>query len=256
MTNPERAPANRKATPPSTQTANLAARREHSLMAMVELGRALDLRLNESELSQLALFNLVGHFGAPHGAMWLRPEGGGPLEPAAFAGLPADKARELGTALDQLPHAWPAGETVRISTAAWLAGFGAAAHDSGLAALARLEGQDDWLGFVALATPRSGRFYGAIENELLQASMGIVAAAIENQRLVRRLRQGHAQLREANERMRDMDRVRSEMLQNLNHEFRTPIAVILGAVSCLREKGLGEDHRGHFLGMVDRKSVV
>lgn len=251
MMSPERAPANRKSSPPSTPTPNLAARREHSLMAMVELGRALDLRLNEGELAQLGLFNLIGHFGAPHGAMWLRPEGGGPLEPAAIAGLPADKARELGAALDQLPHAWPAGETVRISTAAWLAGFGAAAQESDLAALVRLEGQDDWLGFVALAAPRSGRFYGAIENELLQASMGIVAAAIENQRLVRRLRQGHAQLREANERMRDMDRVRSEMLQNLNHEFRTPIAVILGAVSCLREKGLGEDHRGHFLGMVE-----
>lgn len=244
-------PAPRRGDAPPGHSANLAERREHSLMAMVELARALDLRLNESELAQLGLFNLIGHFGAPHGVIWLRPEGGGPLEVAAVAGLPMDEARSLAAALDSLPAAWPAGETVRISTAAWLAGFGEAANRGRLKALARLEGQHDWLGFVALSSPRSGRFYGAIEGELLQASMGIVAAAIENQRLVRGLHLGHAQLAAANERMREMDRLRSEMLQNLNHEFRTPIAVILGAVSCLRERGLDEVHRGRFLDMVE-----
>lgn len=245
-------PAHDPAEPADT---DLAARREHSLMALVELGRALDLRLNERELAQLALFNLVGHFGAPHAALWLRPEGGGPPEPAAAVGLPADAAQALAAHLGDLPAVWPAGELVRLSTAGWLGGFADLAPRTGLAAIARLEGQDDWLGYVALSAPRTRRFYDAVECELIAASLGIVSAAIENQRLVRSLHRGHAELAAANARMQELDQARSEMLQNLNHEFRTPIAVILGAASCLREPSMPEVQRQRFVEMIEKQAA-
>lgn len=254
MTPPERLPY-RDDSAPFAEQAGLAARREHSLMALVELGRALDLRLNERELTQLALFNLVGHFGAPRAALWLRPEGGGALEPAAVLGVAPDAARALAADLDALPGVWPAGEVVRLSTAGWLGAFGEAARFAGLAAVARLRGQDDWLGYVAIAAPPRRDFYDDVDCELLSASLGIVSSAIENLRLVRSLHRGHERLAAANERMQELDRVRSEMLQNLNHEFRTPIAVILGAASCLREPGLQEADRRQFVEMIEKQAA-
>jgi len=224
-------------------------------MALVELGRTLDLQLPEEELAQLALFNLVGHFGAPHGGVWLRGPGGGPLEPTALVGIPAGAAREIAQALDALPEMWAEGEIVRLFTADWLGEAAERARRAGLSALARLEGQDDWLGFVALAAPRTRPFYGSVDRELLAASLGIVAAAIENGRLVRDLRLGHERLAAANARMQVLDRLRSDMLHNLNHEFRTPIAVILGAANCLREAGLPDAHRHHFLELVEKHAA-
>ncbi len=255
MALPEHVPEPSESFPDPGPDSNLAAQREHSLMALVELGRTLDLRLGEEELAQLALFNLVGHFGAPHAGVWLRPPGGGPLGVTAVVGVASERAKALAKALDTLPDVWPEGQIVRLFTADWLGEVGDLARRSGLSALARLEGQDDWLGYVALAAPRTKPFYGPVDRELLQASLGIVGAAIENQRLVRDLRLGQQRLSAANERMQELDRVRSEMLQNLNHEFRTPIAVILGAASCLREPGLQDAHRQHFLEMVEKHAA-
>lgn len=254
MATPERAPDPADPTRGGSAFARLAAQREHSLMALVELGRALDLRLAEPELARLALYNLVGHFGAPHAGLWLRPQGGGPLAPTALVGMTPETCRELAAALETMPAVWPAGEIVRLFSADWLGNTGQLARRAGLSALARLEGQDDWLGYVALAAPRSRPFFGTADGELLAASLGIVAAAIENQRLLHDLHRGTERLEAANRRMQELDRLRSEMLQNLNHEFRTPIAAILGAASCLREPGLQEGHRQQFLGMIERQA--
>jgi signal transduction histidine kinase len=255
MSLPEPAPDSPPGPERGAITGGLAARREHSLLALAELGRALDLRLNEQDLAQLALYNLVGHFGAPRAVLFLTPEAGGPPEPAAVVGMPAESARALAQALEQLPAVWPAGETVSIAAAHWLGAFAPAASAHGLTALARLEGQHEALGFVALADAGSGRFYDAFDQELIAASLGIVSAAIENQRLLGSLHRGNVQLAAANVRMQELDRLRSEMLQNLNHEFRTPIAIIIGAAGCLRQMVPRDERDLEFLDMIEQQSA-
>lgn len=235
--------------------ARLAARREHSLLALAELARALDPQMEERELAQLALFNVVGHFGAPRGALWFRPEGGGPLTAAAAVGLAADATAELAHALEDRTPAWPSGEVVLLSRAPWLGALATRARAHGLVALARLDGPVEPLGWAAIAGPASGRAYSAFERELLAASLSIVSAALDNQRLLRRLDRGREQLAVANARMQELDRLRSEMLQNLNHEFRTPIAVILGAASCLRDLGVRDEKSSGFLGMIEQNAA-
>lgn len=236
-------------------SARLAARREHSLLALAELARALDPRMEERELAQLALFNLVGHFGAPRGALWLRPEGGGPLAVSATVGLADEAAVELALALDDRTPAWPSGEVVLLTRAPWLGALATRARAHGLVALARLDGPEEPLGWAAVAGPASGRAYSSFERELLAASLSIVSGALENQRLLGRLERGREQLTVANARMQELDRLRSEMLQNLNHEFRTPIAVILGAASCLRDLGVRDEKSSGFLGMIEQNAA-
>ncbi len=234
----------------------LAARREHSLLALAELGRALDLQLDEHEMAQLALYNLVGHFGIPRAAFWLRPEGGGPCTVAAVVGVPAEARQALAGALDALPTAWPAGEIVRLAAAPWLGEFATLAEAHGLSVLGRLEGPSaDVLGYVALADTNAHGPLDAFERDLVAASLGIVSAAIENQRLLHRLHAGNAQLAAANERMKELDQLRSEMLANLNHEFRTPIAVILGAAGCLRDLETWDERGDEFLGMIEKQAA-
>jgi signal transduction histidine kinase len=145
---------------------------------------------------------------------------------------------------------WPLGETVEIGAAGWLGAFGPPARESGLSLLARLEGRDGPLGYAALANPSAKGAFLAFDRELVSASLGIVSTAIENQRLVGTLNRGRAQLEAANRRMEDLDRLRTEMLQNLNHEFRTPVAVILGAASCMRDLAPG-GQATHFLDMIE-----
>ena len=254
MNHPERTPHPRDVSKEAVTANDLAARREHSLLALAELGRALDLRLNERELAQLALFNLIGHFGTPRAAIWLKPEEDGPLEAAATVGISDDAARKLAQDLGSLPDVWPVGEAVHVASSPWLGTFADTARDHHLHGLARLDGLDGWLGFVAFAAPGGELFESTLDRELLAASLGIVAAAIENQRLIRSLNRGNAQLLAANERMRELDRLRSEMLQNLNHAFRTPIAIILGAADCLRNVCKRDGEAVEFIEMIANQS--
>lgn len=239
----------------SPAAARLAARREHSLLALAELARSLDLQLAEEELAQLALFNLVGHFGTPRGALWLRPENDGATRAVANVGLPADAVEHIGRLLSERHAAWPAGEVVNAERAPWLGAVTVHAREHGLVALARIEGQHQPLGWVALASPASGRFFNTFERELLSASLSIVSASLENQRMFRTLQDSRDQLAQANARMQELDRLRSEMLQNLNHEFRTPIAVILGAASCVRDLGIRDEKSAGFLGMIEQHAA-
>jgi signal transduction histidine kinase len=69
--------------------------------------------------------------------------------------------------------------------------------------------------------------------EVLRTSLGMLGAAIANARLFRRVRDQYEQLARADAARRELDRMKSEFLQNVNHELRTPLSVIAGATECL-----------------------
>lgn len=57
-------------------------------------------------------------------------------------------------------------------------------------------------------------------------------------------------LQEANKKLREVDRMKTEFLGNISHELRTPLSIIIAYSESLREPGLPEDVRNEFLDII------
>jgi signal transduction histidine kinase len=99
-----------------------------------------------------------------------------------------------------------------------------------------------------LATPLlpKGRAFGAIvirrmevrpfsaeQIELLRTFADQAVIAIENVRLFQEIQEKSCQLETANERLKELDRLKSDFVSNVSHELRTPLTAIKGAVDLL-----------------------
>ena len=227
----------------------LVERREHSLLSLIELSHELRVSLDPYGIADLALFNLMGHFGTPRAAIWLlgqAPHGETVL--VRSHGLRADEARAIGTGLGpQMAAQWTY-EQLPLRIAEWAE----AAHASGaqlalrnqLAVLAPVPSHGELLGLIALGTRVNDEPYGPLDLEYLAAAAGMVGVAIENTRLYHRMLEANRQLRHANQNLLQLDALKAQFVQNVNHELRTPLAVIIGYLENLLEmKGLSEMQR-------------
>jgi PAS domain S-box-containing protein len=127
----------------------------------------------------------------------------------------------------------------------------------------------DWNGTETMARHRSGRVFPVemIFSELqLDGERHFVgflrditkrkeaerAVRDSNERLEQRVAERTRELREANERLMELDRMKSQFLSTMSHELRTPLNSILGFTSLLREGMSGplSDEQRRQLGFV------
>jgi len=57
-------------------------------------------------------------------------------------------------------------------------------------------------------------------------------------------------LQEANQKLREVDRMKTEFLANISHELRTPLSVIIAYTEALRDGIVGDTDRKHFLNVI------
>lgn len=74
---------------------------------------------------------------------------------------------------------------------------------------------------------------------LLTIAGSQLAAAIETLRLLEEARERAAQLDEANQTLRAVDALRDELVQNVSHELRSPLALVRGYAGLMRDGELG-----------------
>jgi len=82
--------------------------------------------------------------------------------------------------------------------------------------------------------------YGEAEIALARALANQAAVAIENARLFFETQRRAEELATALERQEELDRLKSEFIQNVSHELRTPLAIIRGYTELLENDELGK----------------
>jgi signal transduction histidine kinase len=212
--------------------------REHSLLSLFELSHELSVSLDVYGLADLALLNLMGHFGTPRAALWVFPEDT-PREAVLIRGrgTTAEVARALAAALAPPFVERYTYEMEPVVLATWGvegAGLGATlAVAQGFSVLAPVAAHGRLIGMLALGERARPHDYGALELKYVATAAGMVGVALANTRLYHGMLESNRQLRDANERMTELDRLKSEFLQGVNHELRTPLAIVIGYASCL-----------------------
>jgi signal transduction histidine kinase len=99
------------------------------------------------------------------------------------------------------------------------------------------------VGLIGLGGRLDGEPYAAFDLEYLATAGGMVGVALDNARLYHQILEANRRLLETNQQLSELDRLKSEFLQNVNHELRTPLAVIVGYLDILRQ-GVPLDENG------------
>ena len=89
------------------------------------------------------------------------------------------------------------------------------------------------IGVLEAINKLDGEPFGEADVHLLMAMASHAAIAIENARLI-------ANLREANRRLSDLDRLKTNFISIASHELRTPLMIVQGFASFLREQASSE----------------
>ncbi|MBD0290465.1 MAG: GAF domain-containing protein [Thermoleophilia bacterium] len=108
--------------------------------------------------------------------------------------------------------------------------------------------QDDVLAAVGLQDTRPRRWLDSVL-PLLERVEGQIAAALAQAALFKQQQQALA-------RMRELDRMRDELLANVSHELRTPLAGMIGAMKTLRRRdvALAEGDREQMLAIMEEQA--
>ena len=80
--------------------------------------------------------------------------------------------------------------------------------------------------------------FSRVDEHLLTVAGGQVAIVIENIQLYKDLEARRRHLKFAYDRLRELTKLKDQILQNISHEIRTPLTLIKGYVELIREDGI------------------
>jgi len=231
------------------------AQREHSLLSLLELTHELSVSLDPYEISDLVLFNLMGHIGTPKAAIWvLSKENRDRAVLLRSYGIVEEKARATGAIcganlmrimnevrapvlVDELDELTNDVDRMIIERAE-------------IGVFAPIFSRSNLLGYIALGHRIGNRPYETVDKQVLQSSLGILGVALENTSLYGAMLEKNRQLAQANDNLIEANKAKSEFLRNVNHELRTPLTIITSYAQWLISEEEGDGERKEFLGTI------
>jgi two-component system sensor histidine kinase KdpD len=199
------------------EQAQAARARERRTAALYQMSRDLSVGRTVPQLVESAVARIHDVFGAR--AVVLRPGAHGRLAPVGEPGaMFADHDHELGVAQWAFDHAQPAGigtDTLPASHALHLP----------LLASGRT------LGVLSVQPSDAMRITGPDRLQMLQAFANQTAVALEREQFAEQAERARVDA--------EAERARNALLSSVSHDLRTPLAVITGAATGLRDAGEG-----------------
>jgi len=131
--------------------------------------------------------------------------------------------------------ALPRVDEKELSVAEWafrrgeLAGAGTTTLPGASALHLPLAGPAGVVGVLMVTAPDLARFQNPAERHLLEAFAGLVGVALERVTLAERTQQARLEV--------EAERLRTSLLSSLSHDLRTPLGVITGAATSLKDSG-------------------
>jgi PAS domain S-box-containing protein len=95
------------------------------------------------------------------------------------------------------------------------------------------------LGAIYLAEKEGGMMFSSDDQEMLETVASTAGITIENARLFDRITQSERELKEINEKLKELDVMKDDFISMASHELRTPLTAINGFVSMLLEGDYG-----------------
>jgi two-component system sensor histidine kinase KdpD len=199
------------------EQAQLAREREHRTAALYRLSRDLGDTRTREQVVTVARQHMGDSFLSAVQLLAPGPDGRlAVLQPASPA--PVIDEKELSVA----DWAFRRGE---------IAGAGTSTLPGATALHLPLTGPAGVVGVLVVSSRAMERFQDPSERHLLETFAGQVGVALERVTLAERTQQARLEV--------EAERLRTSLLSSLSHDLRTPLGVITGAASSLRETGEG-----------------
>lgn len=245
----------------NSQMLRLVEKREHSLLSLIELSKELTVSLDFYGIADLALFNLMGQLCTAKAALWIVPsDDSRPVVLLRSHGIRKQWARAIGASCGpRLAKGLREGEPPRLARdledVLDPAGL-RLSEEAEIALYVPIHARGKLFALIGLGHRVDGKEFEPVELQVLQASLGMIGVALENTGLYNRLLEKHRQLRSANENLKELDRLKSEFLRNVNHELRTPLTIIIAYTNYLidLESDAPDSQRAEFLDTIAGES--
>jgi signal transduction histidine kinase len=209
-----------------------------SLDALMDLTRTLDVILDERQLASAAMMSVMGHIGSSVAAIWLADDSHrGGLRLVESSGIPSAAAEHVTELLARAIGTRRFEQDNVVWLTDYTAGECAELTELGMASrlvfLVPITVTGERIGCLGIGRRANGQAFSAFDVDMVRTMLRVLGVAIGNVRLYANLNRRNRELEEANQSLRELDRMKSEFLQTVNHELKTPITVILGAVECV-----------------------
>lgn len=224
---------------------------DHSLQALIELSAEIHAAGDLYRVAELGLLKFMGHLGTASAALWIISKK--TREPVLIRslGIPERFATAIGelclpkiinTSADD-----PGPTFVKDLTAVLDSQAMSLINRANIMLFGTLFSSGEPIGAIVLGKRVTGSPYQDSQLRVLEASLHHLGVALENTLLYASILEQNRELRQAREKLDELDQLKQEFLNNMHHEVRTPLNIMMSYLQLALDRIPADDEKREML---------